>query len=128
MINFIFFEISSPRGMFGPNMSDSPNWSLTAKSRSLQAAAIKRSENRIAIPTAARREMLKRIYVGPMGIVKCKNQAKAAIFFPNMHSHIDDVVSNCPTCLQFRISNPKEPLISHDVPENRWQIVAADLF
>ena len=31
---------------------------------------------RIVIPTAARREMLKRIHVGNMGIVKCKNRTK----------------------------------------------------
>ena len=37
----MIFENSSPKGSFGPNMSDSPNWSLTASSRSLQAAALK---------------------------------------------------------------------------------------
>ena len=37
----MIFENSSPKGIFGPNMSDSPNWSLTANSRSLQAAALK---------------------------------------------------------------------------------------
>ena len=37
----MIFENSSPKGSFGPNMSDSPNWSLTASSRSLQAAAPK---------------------------------------------------------------------------------------
>ena len=38
----MIFENSSPKGIFGPNMSDSPNWSLTANSRSLQAAALKK--------------------------------------------------------------------------------------
>ena len=37
----MIFENSSPKGIFGPNMSDSPNWSLTANSRSLHAAAVK---------------------------------------------------------------------------------------
>ena len=37
----MIFENSSREGIFGPNMSDSPNWSLTANSRSLQAAALK---------------------------------------------------------------------------------------
>ena len=37
----MIFENSSPKGIFGPNVSDSPNWSLTANSRSLQAAALK---------------------------------------------------------------------------------------
>ena len=37
----MIFDNSSPKGIFGPNMSDSPNWSLTANSRSLQAAALR---------------------------------------------------------------------------------------
>ena len=37
----MIFKNSSPKGIFGPNMSDSPNWSLTANYRSLQAAALK---------------------------------------------------------------------------------------
>ena len=37
----MIFENSSPKGIFGQHMSDSPNWSLTANSRSLQAAALK---------------------------------------------------------------------------------------
>ena len=40
LLNMIF-ENSSIKGIFGPNMSDSPNWWLTANSRSLQAAALK---------------------------------------------------------------------------------------
>ena len=36
----MIFENSSPKGIFGPNMSDSSNWLLTANSRSLQAAAL----------------------------------------------------------------------------------------
>ena len=36
----MIFENSSPKGIFGPSMSDSPNWSLMANSRSLQAAAL----------------------------------------------------------------------------------------
>ena len=40
----MIFENSSPEGIFGPSMSDSPNWSLTANSRSLQAAALNCSE------------------------------------------------------------------------------------
>ena len=39
----MIFENSSPKGIFGPNMSDPPNWSLTANSRSLQTAALKYS-------------------------------------------------------------------------------------
>ena len=39
----MIFENSSPKGIFVPNMSDSPNWSLTGNFRSLQEAALKLS-------------------------------------------------------------------------------------
>ena len=84
---------------------------------------------RIVIPTPARGEMLKRIHVGHMGIAKCKNRAMEVVFWSKMNGKIEEMVSNCPTCLQFRIFNvPKEPTISHEVPEFPWQVVAADLF
>ena len=84
---------------------------------------------RVVIPTAARGEMLKLIRVGHIGIVMCRNGAKELIFWPNMHSQIEEMVSNCPTCLQFCISNaPKELMISHEFPEFVWQVVAAHLF
>lgn len=72
----------------------------------------------IVIPTAAKGEMLKRIHVGHMGIVKCKNRAKEVMVWPSMNGQIEEMISNRPTCLQFRISHaPKEPMISHEVPE-----------
>lgn len=73
--------------------------------------------------------MLKLIHVGHIGIAKCRNRAKEVMFWPNKHGQIEEMVSNCPTCLQFCISNaPKELMISHEFPEFRWQVVAADLF
>ena len=72
---------------------------------------------------------MKLIHVGHIGIVKCRNRAKEVMFWPNMHGKIEEMVSNCPICLQFCISNaPKELMISHEFPEFRWQVVAADLF
>ena len=50
------------------------------------------------------------------------------MFWPNMQSQIEDMVSGCSTCSEFRKSNPKEPMISHELPERPWQTVAADLF
>lgn len=43
--------------------------------------------------------------VGHMGMAKGKTHpAKGAIFWPNMLSKKEDMVSNCPTCLQLRTS------------------------
>ena len=39
----MIFENSSIKGIFGPNMSDSPNWWLTANSRSLHMQPLLRT-------------------------------------------------------------------------------------
>ena len=75
------------------------------------------------IPFAVKGEILKGIH---MGIVKCKSRAKEVIFWPNMHCQIEDMVSSCLNCSEFHRFNPKEPVISHEIPERLWQTVAAD--
>ena len=62
---------------------------------------------RIVIPSALRGEIMKRIHMGHMGIVKCKSRAKEVIFWPNMHGQIEDMVSSCLTCSEFHRRNPK---------------------
>lgn len=83
---------------------------------------------RIIIPLALRKDMLKRVHVGHMGMVKCKNRAKEVMFWPSMNSQIEDIVSNCPACTEHQRSNPKEPMIAHELPNRPWQHVATDLF
>ena len=67
--------------------------------------------------------MLKRVHIGHMGMVKCKNRAKEVMFCPSVNSQIEDIVSNCPTCTKHQSSNPKEPMIAHELPERPWQNV-----
>ena len=83
---------------------------------------------RIVIPVALRKDMLKRVHIGHMGMVKCKNRAKEVMFWPGMNSQIEDIVSNCPACTEHQRSNPKEPMIAHELPQRPWQNVATDLF
>ena len=82
---------------------------------------------RIVIPSAARKDMLKRIHTGHLGIVKSKNRAKEVMFWPGMNSQTEDAVSNCPACTEHQSSNPKEPMIAHKLPDRPWQNVATDL-
>ena len=50
------------------------------------------------------------------------------MFWPGMNSQIEDIVSNCPACTENQRSNPKEPMIAHELPQRPWQNVATDLF
>ena len=59
---------------------------------------------------------------------RSKLRARELVFWPGMSKQIEDVVSNCTTCQQLRLSHPKEPMIPHEIPQYPWQIVASDLF
>ena len=83
---------------------------------------------RIVIPVALRKDTLKRVHIGHMGMVKSNYRAKEVMFWPSMNSQIEGIVSNCPTCTKHQSSNPKEPMIAHELPERPWQNVATDLF
>ena len=83
---------------------------------------------KIIIPTSLRAEMLSRIHAGHMGIEKCKQRARDILFWPGINKQIEEMVGKCPTCLEHRPSNTKEPMISHKIPDRPWQTVATDLF
>ena len=72
--------------------------------------------------------MLLRIHSGHMGIEKCLTRARDIMFWPKMSTDTTSMVLSCPICLEFRNSNQKEPLVSHEIPDYPWQNVATDLF
>lgn len=45
-----------------------------------------------------------------------------------MSSDIRQVILECEICLERRNDNPKEPLISHNVPDYPWENIATNLF
>ena len=82
---------------------------------------------RVVIPESMRSDMLRLIHEGHMGAEKCKVRARAVMFWPGLSRDIDNVVSRCSVCLQFRSANAKEPLLPHTVPEGPYQKVAMDI-
>lgn len=83
---------------------------------------------KLVVPSKMRDEMLERIHEAHMGIVKCKERARDVLFWPGMAKQIEDVVSKCDICNMHRNSNPREPLVSHPVPERAWSKLGMDLF
>ena len=72
--------------------------------------------------------MLAKIHTSHLGIVKCKQRAKDVLFWPGMARDIEELVSNCDICLRYQPSNPKEPMLSSEVPTRPWEVVSTDLF
>lgn len=84
--------------------------------------------DKIIIPQALRREMLKQIHAGHFGIEKCKLRARELLFWPGMTKDIERVVSKCDVCQTHRNTQQKETLMPHETPQRPWQILGTDLF
>ena len=82
----------------------------------------------IVVPQASWKDILSQIHEGHLGIKRSKLHARNLVFWPGMTKQIKDMVSNCSTCQELRLSNLREPIIPHEIPQYPWQIVATDLF
>ena len=84
--------------------------------------------DRIIVPTSMRKEMKERIHEGHLGQEKCKARARQVVFWPGMNAEIIEMVAKCSTCLEHRSRQQNESLMSHEVPNQPWEKVGADLF
>ena len=80
------------------------------------------------IPLVMRPEILKKLNVSHLGIVKCKERAQDIMFWPGMNKAIEEMIAKCDTCQEYRASNAKETMVTGQIPTKPWEIVATDLF
>ena len=83
---------------------------------------------RIVIPPSQRPEMLKQSHASHLGITKCKQRAREALFWPGMTRDIENLVTNCELCNTYQnkqVAEPLKPTMTHDLP---WIKVASDIF
>lgn len=72
--------------------------------------------------------MFERIHAGHLGVEKSKNRARDLLFWPGMGKQIETAVEACSICQERRSANPKEPMISNNIPDRPWQVIGTDLF
>ena len=82
---------------------------------------------RIVIPESMRQDMLHILHEPHRGMEKTQSRARTAIFWPGMSRAIEDTVAKCSTCLHFAISNTKEPMIAHEIPDGPFVTLAIDI-
>ena len=83
--------------------------------------------NRVIVPASMRTAMLKLVHASHLGVDRCKRQARDIVFWPGMNAEIEDLINNCTTCSTYKRTNPREPLLSHSVPERPCEKVGVDL-
>ena len=103
-----------------------PYWDSRAGLTTVNGLVLRGSQ--IVIPKSMRKDMLERIHEGHLGIVKCKRRARNSCYWPNMSTHIEDMVKRCETCRREQPSKEVEELQPHEIPVNPWQRIGTDLF
>ena len=79
------------------------------------------------IPSSMRPAMLEKIHKTHFGVGSCIRRAKVSLFWPGMTSDIKNKCTSCPLCAQYASQAPKEPMLSHDIPDRPWSVVSQDI-
>ena len=101
-------------------------WTFREELATIEGIILKGS--RIVIPKDARHTLMDNLHEGHLGIEKTIQRAQTAIFWPGLNDEIKKKISTCPICIAHLPSQPKEPLMSHEIPSRPWQKIATDLF
>jgi len=83
---------------------------------------------RIIVPRSMQEIMLKKTHSTHQGIEACIRRAKDSLFWIGMGTQIQELVSQCSICNSMKPNQQKESMMSYEIPERPWQIVAQDLF
>ena len=83
---------------------------------------------KILVPTALHPTMLEKVHSNHLGVKKTKQRARDVLFWSEMGTEIHNTVASCPICATKRPSNPKEPLLPHNISSCPWQKIATDIF
>lgn len=84
--------------------------------------------DRCVVPKSLRPEVLSRIHRSHIGVEGCLRRARESVFWPGMNTAVKNFVRQCETCRTFEISQQKETLHPHEVPDRPWSKVGVDLF
>ena len=83
---------------------------------------------RIVIPPSMRPAMLPVIHGTHLGIVKCKQRAREALYWPGMSAQIEEKVKDCTICHDYAPAQQKESLIPSPISDLPWAMAASDIF
>ena len=83
---------------------------------------------RIVVPLSMRSNMLAQIHESHLGITKCKQRAREALFWPGMTQQIENLVSDCAACNTYQNKQHAERLRPMRTPDLPWVEVATDIF
>ena len=72
--------------------------------------------NKIVISSTLIKEMKQILHTGHLGIEMTKSNARSTMYWTNIDKDINEMISNCNACQKYRNLNPREPLLSYEIP------------
>ena len=79
------------------------------------------------IPPSMRPGVLELVHGTLLGIVKCKQRAREALYWPGMSAQVEEKVQNCTICHGHAATQQKEPLMPSAIPDLPWAKAASDI-
>ena len=76
-------------------------------------------------------DILKQIYCGHLRIKKCQLRARETVYWPEISKAIENIISNCDTCLKFSPNKWKQSpdgTLGHEISTIPWSKLATDIF
>ena len=82
----------------------------------------------ILIPNKLRAEFLARLHQPHQGVKKTRLRARNCVYWPGINEDIETTVKGCEACQENQKSQPREPMMPHEVPQGPWEVLITDLF
>ena len=83
---------------------------------------------RCVIPASLRMNIKTKLHNAHTGIESTLRRARDTVYWPGMSKELKDYVEQCSICNSYRTQQPKEPLISHEIPDHTGEKVGVDIF
>ena len=112
-------------------------WPISAVSEELRPYYRRREElshfegcvlwgHRVVVPPQAQETILKILHEGHLGSTRMKQLARGYVWWPNLNTQLENIVSSCEKCQLTRPLPAKAPLHSWQWPERPWSRIHID--
>ena len=86
----------------------------------------------IIVPQTMHEEWIQLLHTGHLRFEKCLNRAKQSMYWPGLYDELNDLITNCMTCLKFSTQKPtclsNRQHIGHEIPVHPWSKLASNIF
>ena len=85
-------------------------------------------ENRLLVPETMQGRVLKSLHAGHAGMRRMILRAQSAVFWPGITNQIREFARSCEKCQILSASQPREPMLSLDIPPAPGLEICSDYF